>query len=390
MIRRSRLAPHEISELLNVIRTDYGFSKSVQIRISDELTTPAMTGIFRPMILLPDWAEHELDEQQMRFVIVHELIHVEKRDVLIQLAAFLVQVIHWFNPLVYLVARRIESFRELVCDQAVVDRMGQGNVCLNEILKCYGQTILQIASRSNDRDKPPLLMGRFVGTENQLIKQRIAMLVNRNQSRKSNGILFTVCLATMVAVGFTSAQASPSPATETQQAIQAPTKSSTTEQPLEVEQQSSEAIVPVPAEVLDDSQDRPIELAEENQEAESKPKDAKLNTDIPLLHQSKRIATINSLFGAAKKEDVFSKDVRTCKLVSGNRYQLKCEFRISEVVVEHPRLFEVKAIRSTELQFSAWLPGSTTLKVTDEENHCLLYTSPSPRDLSTSRMPSSA
>lgn len=51
-------------------------------------------------------------------MLAHELIHIRRKDYLIKPAAFLVTVIHWFNPLVWLAFWLMEKDMELSCDEA--------------------------------------------------------------------------------------------------------------------------------------------------------------------------------------------------------------------------------------------------------------------------------
>jgi beta-lactamase regulating signal transducer with metallopeptidase domain len=91
----------------------------VEIRASSEFDSPAVTGLFRPTIVVPrdalDWPV-----ERCRLVIVHELAHVRRRDVLAQAIADVACAIHWYNPLAWLCARRLRMEREIAADDAVL------------------------------------------------------------------------------------------------------------------------------------------------------------------------------------------------------------------------------------------------------------------------------
>jgi beta-lactamase regulating signal transducer with metallopeptidase domain len=93
--------------------------RPVEIRVSPELDSPAVTGLFRPTIVVPrsalDWPI-----ERCRLVVVHELAHVRRRDVLAQTIAEVACAIHWCNPLVWICARRLRVERELAADDAVL------------------------------------------------------------------------------------------------------------------------------------------------------------------------------------------------------------------------------------------------------------------------------
>lgn len=75
-----------------------GKGAAVPIIRSKSVKEPFVSGIIHPAVFLPP----ELTFEQERYVLTHELIHIRRKDYLIKPAAFLVTVIHWFNPLVWL------------------------------------------------------------------------------------------------------------------------------------------------------------------------------------------------------------------------------------------------------------------------------------------------
>jgi beta-lactamase regulating signal transducer with metallopeptidase domain len=102
--------------------------------------TPMLIGVFRPMLILPD---REYTAKQLRAVMLHELTHLRRGDVLIKWLCVLVSAVHWFNPIVWLVRREIDRACELSCDEAVIrnlDADGKQN---------YGDTLIYVADRKS-------------------------------------------------------------------------------------------------------------------------------------------------------------------------------------------------------------------------------------------------
>ncbi len=93
--------------------------RALDVRASSELDSPAVTGLLRPVIVVPlaavDWPL-----ERCRLVLVHELAHVRRRDVLAQALADVACALHWCNPLVWLCARRLRIEREIAADDAVL------------------------------------------------------------------------------------------------------------------------------------------------------------------------------------------------------------------------------------------------------------------------------
>lgn len=113
-----------------------GKGATVPIIRSISVKEPFVSGIIHPAVFLPS----ELTFEQERYVLTHELIHIRRKDYLIKPAAFLVTVIHWFNPLVWLAFWLMEKDMELSCDEAVLKKMGA------ECKKDYARTLLELSA----------------------------------------------------------------------------------------------------------------------------------------------------------------------------------------------------------------------------------------------------
>jgi beta-lactamase regulating signal transducer with metallopeptidase domain len=83
-------------------------------------TVPMTWGVFNPVILLPGEAD-EWDDERRRVVLAHELAHVRRWDALTQWVAHLALAVYWFNPLVWVAARKLREEREHACDDAVLE-----------------------------------------------------------------------------------------------------------------------------------------------------------------------------------------------------------------------------------------------------------------------------
>ena len=94
--------------------------KTVQVWMSEFITSPVTVGYIKPMILLPVAAINHLSPQQIEAVLLHELSHIKRFDYLINLITRIIQTILYFNPFVRAFASIIEREREKNCDEIVL------------------------------------------------------------------------------------------------------------------------------------------------------------------------------------------------------------------------------------------------------------------------------
>jgi beta-lactamase regulating signal transducer with metallopeptidase domain len=118
--RRCRPLPGDrSSELLADLRVRLNLRCPVRLLECDEAIVPFTCGLVRPVVLLPA-ASREWSLEQQRCVLLHELAHVKRFDVFVQMVARAACSFYWFNPLAWYALRRLRIERELACDDCVV------------------------------------------------------------------------------------------------------------------------------------------------------------------------------------------------------------------------------------------------------------------------------
>jgi beta-lactamase regulating signal transducer with metallopeptidase domain len=157
----------------------------VRLKITSDTMSPAVCGLFRPVILLPQTLVDKLSAEQLRAVVLHELMHLRRGDVWVNFAQALLQIIYWWHPLVWLANARIRRVREEAVDDAVM-------VALREDAEIYAPTLLAVAKFAFRR---PLASLGLVGIleSRSALRQRIERLVNLPVPRKAGLTLVSVC-----------------------------------------------------------------------------------------------------------------------------------------------------------------------------------------------------
>ena len=179
----------------DVSRADYAFRlcdtarelgvKEPQMLVCEAITTPAVTGFFRPTLLLP----HErYDLNDLRYILRHELCHLKRRDMLLKFVLLLANTMHWFDPMVYLMLRQADEDIELACDSAATDGLERAERA------AYSRTLLA-AVQSNVRALPATTC---FGSTVERLKRRITNVLGA-QKKRGLGIVALVLALTLTA-----------------------------------------------------------------------------------------------------------------------------------------------------------------------------------------------
>ncbi|MEJ1730593.1 M56 family metallopeptidase, partial [Escherichia coli] len=95
--------------------------------------SPFVFGVFRPVVIMPS---HAVSKENVSYALMHELLHVERRDLLTKSIAEIVAILHWLNPAAWLIRNQINLACENACDEAVAERLDE------QERKAYARAIL--------------------------------------------------------------------------------------------------------------------------------------------------------------------------------------------------------------------------------------------------------
>ena len=109
-----------------------------RVVLTDKVACPAVFGVFRPVLLMPAAKFKSMSARDTEHILLHELAHIKRGDLLVHAVYMLVQIVYWFNPLLWMIRRTLQNLRELCCD-ATVAKLLRENTCH------YRQTLLDTA-----------------------------------------------------------------------------------------------------------------------------------------------------------------------------------------------------------------------------------------------------
>ncbi len=166
--REGPLVNQEMLELFEKCKAQMGVQTLVAVVPSDQIRSPALFGFIRPRLLLPREMLEKASYEEMRYVFLHELAHLKRRDIYVGWLTSFLQVLHWFNPLVWFAFYRMRADRELACDALVLARTQK------EESQEYGRAIVGLLRRFS-RSRPLPAMAGILENRSQL-KRRITMI----------------------------------------------------------------------------------------------------------------------------------------------------------------------------------------------------------------------
>jgi beta-lactamase regulating signal transducer with metallopeptidase domain len=185
---------HQLVSNAAKMAADLGLGE-VRILATDLVGAPALHGILKPKILFPPDLLEKLAAPEVRFIISHELCHHRRHDLVSQALIQAAQVVHWFNPLVWMAGTAARNDCELACDEHVVCQLG------SESREAYGAALLRILSMAKLSATTPLGVG--IAESKVQIKRRIQMIMSNQTSSMANSCLGWALLILVVGLGAT-------------------------------------------------------------------------------------------------------------------------------------------------------------------------------------------
>jgi beta-lactamase regulating signal transducer with metallopeptidase domain len=136
--RRKPLEDPDLNRLLEACRQNLGLRRQLEVIETPRVKSPAVFGLLRPRLLLPPGLLNTFSATELRHVLLHELAHLRRGDLALNWFMGGVQAVHWFNPLVWMLFRRIRSDRELACAALALEHASESDRA------AYGRTILKL------------------------------------------------------------------------------------------------------------------------------------------------------------------------------------------------------------------------------------------------------
>lgn len=181
----------DLIEILEAEKSRLKVNSKVKIIYNNYSKSPAVYGVIRPKILIPEELIDKLTPEELRFMLSHELTHIRNKDLVVNTLLMFVKAIYWFNPLIWYSLNQIKQDCELACDAAVL------NTLKTEEVKKYGQTMINMLKLYSEKRGITGALG-FASKYN---KRRIIMIT---RFKKSSAICAVLAVFLTIMVGCSS------------------------------------------------------------------------------------------------------------------------------------------------------------------------------------------
>lgn len=183
------LQNENVCQLFASCLQERGLTKELPIFSTAFLRTPILVGVWKPRIYLPISIVNDSSEEDLRLMLMHELVHEKHKDNLVNHFINLAGILYWFHPLVRFAFKEMRSIQEIACDEVVLEMLNTP-----QRLE-YGNTLLRFAEKNIPETFPAA--ASLINSKKQM-KRRILHIAKyeiptKEKQRKSTCIL--VCAA---------------------------------------------------------------------------------------------------------------------------------------------------------------------------------------------------
>lgn len=174
------------SEVISCPETRAYTDRKINVRVWENVASPFITGVFRPMLILP---KTELSEEQLHNILRHEMTHFKRHDILYKWFAEFVKCVHWFNPISWYVSKQIAAECEISCDMSVTKNMSGSEEM------SYVSTILSLLPTGKSKQLP---LTTQMASSKKFLKRRFIMIKNKKTTSRFMSVLSAVIAVIML------------------------------------------------------------------------------------------------------------------------------------------------------------------------------------------------
>jgi bla regulator protein BlaR1 len=191
----------EVIRLLSQCKNKLNLKSSIKVINTNLVKTPCIFGFIKPKLLLPKSIENFVNRDELEFIILHELAHIKRLDILVSCISGALQIVHWFNPVIWYSFYRMRNDKELACDALALSYVNS-----NDYID-YGKTIVKLLESYKKTTHAYGMVG--IINDRSEIKRRVIMVSKFKKNSYKWSLVPVVTLTLMGGIMLTNAKDSP-------------------------------------------------------------------------------------------------------------------------------------------------------------------------------------
>ncbi len=184
-----------INDILEECQRIMGIRRSIALYTTRRPRIPSLYSSFRTKILISEAYLSHLSDQEIKYVFLHELSHYKRKDIIVNWVLTLLQIIYFFNPLIWYAFSKIHEDCEISCDAEALSYLRE------EEYQEYGSTVIRLIKLLSESNFIPATAGLWKHKANY--KRRIIMIAKYKKGKWPNTLLTIVLILTLAFIGLT-------------------------------------------------------------------------------------------------------------------------------------------------------------------------------------------
>lgn len=189
---KKKIEDENIKFILEKSKNIMKIKMNINLVVNDDIRTPALCRLINPTILFPN-AMLDLEDDEIKYILLHELSHYKRKDILVNYLLVLFQCVHWFNPFIWFFFKKIREDMELATDEMVVSKLNEDEY------KNYARTIITIIERVSIVPKNIGVLG--MADDKKILKKRIEMIKNSSIFKNKKKLISIIGISCVLILG---------------------------------------------------------------------------------------------------------------------------------------------------------------------------------------------
>ena len=189
---KKKIEDENIKFILEKSKNIMKIKMNINLVVNDDIRTPALCRLINPTILFPN-AMLDLEDDEIKYILLHELSHYKRKDILVNYLLVLFQCVHWFNLFIWFFFKKIREDMELATDEMVVSKLNEDEY------KNYARTIITIIERVSIVPKNIGVLG--MADDKKILKKRIEMIKNSSIFKNKKKLISIIGISCVLILG---------------------------------------------------------------------------------------------------------------------------------------------------------------------------------------------